>query len=92
MLKATVTKKSVKYGQEKLHIITFNLLVTDGVIEIINQDFSCEQREGEKSNQKVAEIMEKMQIVISRYEAEQVIFNSVELDTTVSNISKGLLL
>ena len=91
-LTKTVTKKSVKYGQEKLHIITFNLSVLDGTTEIINQDFSCEYRSGDNPAQKVNEIKEQMQIAINRYKAEQVIFNSVALDTAVTAIQGGLIL
>lgn len=91
-LSKSITKKSVRYGQEKLHIITFNLLVTDGATEVINQDFSCEYRQGENVSQKVAEITEKMQAAIDRYKAEQVIFNSAALDTAVNNISGGIIL
>lgn len=91
-LTKTVTKKSVTNPQSKLYIITFNLKVSDGVSNVIDQDFSCEYRTGEVVTAKVAEITEKMQICVDRYKAEQVIFNSAGLDNAVSNISGGLIL
>lgn len=91
-LAKTVTKKSVKYGQEKLHIITFNFVLTDNLVEVLNQDFSCEYRSGENPATKVAEITEKMQIAVNRYKAEVAIFNAVAMDTTVNSISGGIVL
>jgi len=38
-MNAQVTKKLVKYAQERMHIIVFNLIVLDGTNEVINQDF-----------------------------------------------------
>ncbi len=90
-LQATVTKKSVRYVQPKLHSITFNLVVNDGAVQVINQDFSCEYRQGEAPSQKVNEIKEKMQIAIDNYKGEKAIFNAVALDTAVSNIQGGLV-
>lgn len=92
MLTATVTKKSVKYVQPKLHSITFNLSLLDDLVEVLNQDFSCEYRQGDSPSEKVNEIKEKMQIAIDNFKSEKVIFNSTALDTAVSNISGGLQL
>jgi hypothetical protein len=89
-LSKTVTKKSVKYAMEKLNIITFNLVVLDGAVEVINQDFSCNYIPGDAPASKVAEIVKQMQVVIDRYKAEQVIFNAAALDTAVTSISGGL--
>lgn len=90
MLTATVTKKSVKYAQEKLNIITFNLIVKDNNVEVINQDFSCNYEPGDNPAQKVAKITEQMQKLIDNYKAEQVIFNATALNTAVTNIQGGL--
>ena len=87
---AIVTKKSVKYVQDKMHNITFNLVVSDGAVEVINKDFSCQYQPGETPAQKVASITKEMQIEIDRYKAEQVIFNAAELDTAVTNIQGGI--
>ena len=88
---AIVSKKSVKYPQAKLYIITFNLVVTDGT-EVINQDFTCEYRTGENVASKVNEVKEKMQKVIDDYKLEKVVFSSVALDTAVTAIQGGLSL
>ena len=91
MLTATVTKKSVKYVQPKLHSITFNLILKDNNVEVINQDVCCEYRQGENAGQKVNEIKEKCQVLIDNYKAEQVIFNSATLDNAVATITGGLV-
>ena len=88
---ATVTKKMVKYVQPKLHSITFNLIIKDNDIEIVNQDISCEYRQGENPAQKVNEVKEKCQTLIDNYKLEQVIFNATALDTAVVNIQGGLV-
>lgn len=92
MLSIIITKKSVKYGQEKLHIITFNLSLLDNAVEVLNQDFSCEYRQGDNPAQKVIEIKERIQIAIDRYKAEQQIFNSTALNNAVNSISGGIVL
>ena len=92
MLIATVTKKSVKYIQSKLHSITFNFILKDNDIEVINQDVSCEYRQGENAGQKVNEIKEKCQVLIDNYKSEQIIFNASALDTAVTGIQGGLVL
>ncbi len=89
-LTAIVTKKSVKYVQSKLHSITFNLLLKDDTIEVVNQDVSVEYRAGDNPAQKVNEVKEKMQTLIDNYKSEKAIFNNAALDTAVNNISGGL--
>jgi hypothetical protein len=91
-LLATVTKKSVTTNQDKLYSITFNLLVTDGAAEVINQNVACEYRTGENVGSKVTEVKEKMQKLIDNYKAAQAIFNAAALDTAVTNIQGGLSL
>jgi hypothetical protein len=91
-LTKTITKKSVKYGQEKLNIITFNLSLLDNAVEVLNQDFSVEFRLGDNVADKVAKVTELMQIAIDRYKAEQIIFNSTALNDAVTNISNGVIL
>ena len=89
-LSKTVTKKSVNYVQEKMHNIVFTLTLTDNSVEVLRQDFSCQYAQGDTPAEKVAKVTEQMQIVIDRYKAEQVIFNSVALNTAVTNIQGGL--
>jgi hypothetical protein len=91
-LTATVTKKSVKYVQPKLHAIVFSLSLKDNDVEVLNQDVSVEYRSGEAPSGKVAEVKEKMQILIDNYKSEVAIFNAAALDTAVTNIAGGLIL
>ena len=91
-MNAQVTKKLVKYAQERMHIIVFNLIVLDGTNEVINQDFSIEFRTGDTPNSKIMEVKTKMQEAIDRYKSEQTIFNSTALNTAVINIQGGLVL
>ena len=88
---ATVSKKSVRYTQEKLHSITFNLILTD-TVEVLNKDFSVEFRAGDNIATKISEVTSQMQTVIDRYKAEQVIFNSTALNNAVTSIQGGLVL
>lgn len=92
MLTATVTKKSVRYVQPKLHAITFNFILKDNDVEVVNKDVSIEYRLGETPSQKVIIVTEMIQKLIDNYKAEQVIFNAAALDTAVTNISGGLIL
>jgi len=92
MLTATVTKKSVKYVQPKLHSITFNLILKDNDIEVVNQDVSVEYRTGETPAQKVVEVTTKMQTLVDNYKSEQVIFNAAALNNAVQSIQGGLIL
>lgn len=92
MLTATVTKKSVKYVQPKLHSITFNLILKDNDIEVVNQDVSVEYRTGETPAQKVVEVTTKMQTLVDNYKSEQVIFNATALNNAVQSIQGGLIL
>jgi hypothetical protein len=91
-LLATVTKKSVTTSQAKLWSITFNLKVLDGAAEVINQDFSCEYRQGDVPSSKVNEIKEKMQAVIDNYKSSKAIFDNALLDTATSAIQSGVTL
>ena len=86
-----VSKKSVKYPQAKLYIITFNFIVTDGV-EVINQDFTVEYRTGENVASKVNEVKEKMQKAIDDYKLEKALLNNVQLDNAITQIQGGLIL
>jgi hypothetical protein len=92
MLTATVTKKSVRYVQSKLHSITFNLILKDNDIEVVNQDVSVEYRTGETPAQKVVEVTTKMQTLVDNYKSEQVIFNAAALNNAVQSIQGGLIL
>jgi len=90
-LTATVTKKSVSYAQPKLHNITFNLILKEDTVEVLNKDVSCNFHSGDTASTKVALMIDLMQIEIDKYKAEQVIFNSTALNNAVTSIQNGLV-
>ena len=90
-LTAIVTKKSVVFVQPKLHSITFNLVLNDGAIPVLDRDISCQFAAGDTVAAKVAFVVELMQTEIDRYKAVQVIFNSAALATAVTSISNALV-
>jgi hypothetical protein len=92
MLSATVTKKSVVYAQPKLHIITFNLVLKEDTVEVLNKDFSVNFFPGDSPAEKTAKVIEEMNIEIAKYKAEKVIFDSSLLNTAVTTIQNGLSL
>lgn len=91
-LLATVTKKSVKLTQPKLYNITFNLVLTDGGTEVLNQDFSCSYKPGDATADRVKEVKEDMQKAVDNYKAEKAIFTAAAMDAVVTNIQGSLSL
>ena len=89
-LTAIVTKKSVNYAQPKLHNITFNLVLKEDVVEVLNKDVSCLFRNGDSISTKVAKITELIQEEINNYKSAKVIYDSTALDNAVTNIQNGL--
>jgi len=92
MLSKTVSKVSVKLTQPKFYIITFNLKVSDGVVNVIDENFPVEYRTGEDVASKVAEVVEKMQLRIDTYKTEVALLANAALDNAVNTISGGLTL
>jgi len=86
----TVTKKSVLLSQERLYSITLNLKCTNGGIEVINQDVSCEYRTGDAPQDLAVQFQKKMQYIIDKYKEEQVIYNHAQLNTMVTWLGTNL--
>lgn len=91
-LSATVTKKSVLYIQPKLHEITFNLLLKNGVVEVLNHDVSIQFHAGDTPASKVTRVVELMQEKIDNYKSEQAIFTSALLNNAVTSINERLVI
>jgi len=92
MLTAIVSKKSVSYGQPKLHNITFNLVLKEDTVEVLNRDIQIQFLAGDSISSKVALVTGLMQDEIDKYKSEKVIFDSSQLNTAVTNIQNGLVL
>lgn len=91
-LSKVITKKSVTLTQPKLYSIVFNLTLSDGGVEVLNQDFSVEYHTGDNVASKTAKVIEDMQGAVDKYKAEQVILNAAAMDTAVTTISNGVQL
>ena len=89
---ATVTKKSVIKTQDNRYDISFNLILTDDVVEVINADYSCRYRIGDNISSKLAIIGADMQKAIDTYKAQKTVFNSTALNNAVTTIQNGLTL
>ena len=89
---ATVIKKSASKDKTNgIYLITFNLILTDNSVEVINQDFT--QSHNSSNNITIArdEVMKKMQDVIDKYKENKNIYNSTVLDNTVTYINTNLV-
>ena len=91
-LTATVTKVSVNIPQLKLYIITLNLKVSDGVTNVIDQNFTQEYRTGESVAGIVNKFQAQMQDVIDKYKLEKSLLDNAQLNTAITNITGGLVL
>ena len=85
-----VSKVSVSETMRGMWNIVLKLTYTDGVEEVINQDFSIRYKQGQSITIKVQEIKEKMQEAINDYKAEQVIFNHAQLDAALTWLQDNL--
>lgn len=89
---ANVTKKSVNLIQKDLYNVVLNLSLMEGIVELLNKDFSERYRTGQAISTVTTKFTVAMQTEINKYKAEQVIFNNAQLDTAVTNIQNGLVL
>jgi len=90
-LTATVTKKSVTQTMDKLWSIALNLSVTDGAVEVLNQDFSLKYRPGQDVAEKVKAVRDEMQKTIDDYKGEQQLLNHAHLDTAVTWLNNNIV-
>lgn len=85
-LKITVTKVSVTSKGEKFnndfHTITMNLKVLDGMIEVINKNFSIDHKSIHPISDDLSRMKEMMKKEIQKYKAEKAIFTKLDTATT----------
>ena len=91
MMEIIVTKKAVKKIQPKLYAITLNLTCKEGLVEVLNQDFSEHYRTGQNVAEIVNDFKIKMQEAINDYKEEQQIFSTAQLDNAVVALKNGLV-
>ena len=89
-LQVEVIKISVSKMMDKLWNITLNLRCTEGIIEVINQNFSVRYRPGQNAEAKVKSLIADMQKIIDDYKSEQQIFNNPLLETAVTWLQNNL--
>jgi hypothetical protein len=85
-----ITKKSVSLSQERLYSITLNLKCTNAGIDVINEDVSCEYRTGDAPQDLAVRFQKKMQDIIDKHKAEQVIYNHAQLNTMVTWLGSNI--
>lgn len=90
-LTAAVTKKSVVYVQSRLHSITFNLVLSEAAVPVLDEDFPVQFHTGDTAAAKVAQVVGLMQERIDQYKSAQAIFGSAALNTAVTNIQSQLV-
>ena len=86
-----ITKKSVKKAMPKLYSITLNLVCTDGLIEVINQDFLQKYRTGQDINDIVSKFKTEMQGAIDTYKEETQIYSATQFDTAIVTLKNSLI-
>lgn len=89
-LVATVTKKSVSESMLDLFNITLNMVLVDGVDEVINRDYSVRYRPGDSISAKQTALYKMMHEDIQKYESEKQIFDAAALNTVVANVEAAL--
>jgi len=87
-----ITKKSVTRQQDKLYVVTVNMILKDTDVEVLNQDFSIKYRTGDNITSKKEALQAQIQEVINNYKAERVIFNAAAFGTMCTNIQNALVL
>ena len=90
-LTTTITKKSVSLSMSKMWMITMNMSLKDGVVEVLNKDYSIKYKTGDSVSSKTVTFIELMQADINKYKSEQLIYNNIQLDTAVINVQAGLV-
>lgn len=91
VLVATVTKQSVTQMMNKMWNITFNMVLTDDDVEVINKNYSVKYRIGDSVSGKTNKFIRMMQADINAYNSEQSILNNARLDAAVINTQTGLV-
>jgi hypothetical protein len=90
-LTITVTKKSVSEAMPGQWTVTFNMVVEDGELEVINTDYSIDYKTGDNFDLKQVEALAKGQAIIDKYKREQTIFAATKLNTLVTYLNTNLV-
>ena len=77
--KVSVISKGERFKND-FHTITMNLKVLDGVIEVINKDFSIDYKSVHALSDKLPEMTERMKEEIDKYQAEKTILNQLDAE------------
>ena len=77
--KVSVTSKGERFKND-FHTITMNLKVLDGVIEVINKDFSIDYKSLCTLSDKLSEMTERMKEEIDKYQAEKAILDQLDAE------------
>ena len=93
-LTATVTQAGVTSSDKDVFQVTLNLKVNDGVVDVIDQDFT--NRYSKINNLDTLEVVQErfrvdMQQAIDFYKDAEQISNSVALATAVTNLETSLV-
>lgn len=86
-----VSKVSVTEQLKDLWNITLNLRCLDGLVEVINRNFSTRYRRGDDIEDKEQALRIQMQQAIDTYKSEQQIFAHEKLQTVVTNLQANLV-
>ena len=73
-----------------MYAVTLKLTVTDGVTELISQDFTDNHKIGNTVAYTVARFLGAMQTAIDDYRAEQNIYNAAALNSALTTLKEGL--
>jgi hypothetical protein len=85
-----VAKVAVNKVRDKLYSIVLKLIVIDGEVELINENFSQYYRTGDVPAIVVNRFCVSMQAGISDYIEAQNIYNAVALDNAIEDLEGGL--
>ena len=85
-----VAKVAVNKVRDRLYPIILKLTVSDGGVEVINENFSQYYRTGDVPTTVVNRFCHDMQACISDYKEEQNIYNAAALDSAIVTLKEGL--
>ena len=92
-LTPTVTKISVVGGETDIHYITFNLVVNDGVTDVIDKDFTVVYKISHDTRAVFRQrLIDQMQKEIDVYKNHKTIDDSAELASDITTIQTGLVM
>ena len=82
--------KTINKSWEKMFSITLNMILLDGAMEALNQNFTEVYKTGWDISKVEDRFIEQMQSAIDGYKQEQQIYTHPNLDTGITNIQAGL--